>query len=91
MIESNQTNEWVEDKSIKEKQPGNNNRIIQSDMQNYIQLEKVITYRGYINNKKRDYDTRILCINANRIRYKDNKKIFWLADFVKKIILISLY
>ena len=45
-------------------------------MQNYIQLEKVITYRGYINNKKRDYNTRILYINANRIRYKDNKKIF---------------
>ena len=44
-------------------------------MQNYIQLEKVITYRGYINNKKSDYNTRILYINTNRIRYKDNKKI----------------
>jgi len=88
MIESNQTNEWVEDRSIKEKQLGNNNRIIQSNMQKYIQLEKEITYRRYINDKKRDYNTRILYINTNGIRYKDNKKICWLADFMKKIALI---
>ena len=53
-------------------------------MQKYIQLEKEITYRRYINNKKSDYNTRILYINTNRIRYKDNKKICWLVDFMKK-------
>ena len=41
-------------------------------------------YRRYIDNEKRDYNTRILSINANRMRCKDDKKIHQLIDFCKQ-------
>ena len=39
-----------------------------------MQFERVITYREYIDNEKRDYNTRILSMNTNGMRFKDYEK-----------------
>jgi len=59
-----------------------NNR--QEDMQNYLQNEGKIIYKGYIDSEKRSYNTRILSINVNSMRFKDNEKIHQLIDYCEK-------
>ena len=44
-------------------------------MQNYIQNEEEISYREYIDNEKRLYNTRILSINVNSMRVNNTEKI----------------
>ena len=41
-------------------------------------------HRGYIDTEKRQYNTRILCINVNGMRIKDNEKIYQLINFYEK-------
>jgi len=47
----------------------------QSDIQHYLTIPKEIITRGYIDFDKRSYNTRILSINVNGMRIKDNEKI----------------
>ena len=50
-------------------------RLRQSDIQYFIIIPKEIITRGYIDMEKRSYNTRILSININGMRIKDNEKI----------------
>ena len=51
-------------------------------MNNYERQE--IKFRGYINQQKRENNTRILCLNANGMRYRNNQKIVQLVEFCKQ-------
>ena len=46
----------------------------QSDIQHYINKPKEVVTRDYIDIEKRFYNIRLLSINVNGMRIKDNEK-----------------
>ena len=55
-------------------------------MQNYLDQnqQRLIKYRDFPDKNKKDYNTRILCLNVNEIRCKNIKKVIQFIDFSKK-------